>query len=214
MKTKYAFFDVDETLLKIKTIFEFFRYYIYSNNQLSAEEAENNYNSFLEYLNIFSKDNTREEVNAHFYKVYKDTDIDKLFILGNEWWNSFSPFNKIFNEEVLKKFYWHQSNGYRTVLVSGSMECCLLPLKHYLNADFLICTSLEIIDGKLTGELLGKPNIGEGKANNILKLIDKNFSSTDFLNSYAYGDHSSDIPMLKLVGNQYMVVNFQPTKYN
>ena len=69
-----------------------------------------------------------------------------------------------------------------------------------LGFDYLLCTDLEVgPDGRLTGKANGPICIDKNK-----KIAAENLSDRMGINleqSYAYGNHHSDIPLLEAVGN-------------
>ena len=76
----------------------------------------------------------------------------------------------------------------------------------------LSATRLEEKARVLTGKILKKDCIGEEKPRRLSKLMD--LSSFDLKNSYAYGDHALDAPLLKLVGNRIVVDYGQNTDWH
>ena len=77
-----------------------------------------------------------------------------------------------------------------------------------LGFDHLLCTDLEIgKDGLLTGRARGSLCIDRTKRTLAIQLAEAHH--IDLSRSYAYGNHQSDIPLLELVGNPFVV---EPTK--
>ncbi|MFZ2315070.1 MAG: HAD-IB family hydrolase [Gammaproteobacteria bacterium] len=213
MNIRYAFFDVDETLVNFKSMFKFYKYWLCKKSRFGVFGGYFSYFLFsfkIKFLSYFFK---RSEINKKYYAQYAGFSEKKLKLIGEMWWKDLLKKEPFFHAEVLDQFFFHKKNGVKTVLVSGSMGLCLEPLKIYLGADYAIWTDLEVKDGRLTGELLGEPNIGQGKVRRILSFLEKQPVKPDLLNSYAYGDHESDIPMLDLVGNPYFVIDGFPHNY-
>lgn len=105
---------------------------------------------------------------------------------------------------VLERLHWHQNQNHLTVLVSGSLRYMLESVVADVGIDHLLCSDLEEgPDGLLTGKLNGPLCMGDQKrfqANQLSKAI-----GIDLGGSYAYGDHHSDLPLLKLVGFPHAV---------
>jgi HAD superfamily hydrolase (TIGR01490 family) len=163
----------------------------------------------MDKVNMYKEKFNREYINRAYYKNYSGASESELWLSGKEWWDKIKK-GDIFNEKVLSQFYQHKNNGVKTVLVSGSMKYCIDPLGKELGVDHIICTELEVKQGIVTGEIIGEPNIDSGKANKIKQFLLNEKCESDLVNSYAYGDHFSDLPMLKLVGYSYFVVNGTP----
>ena len=150
---------------------------------------------------------SRESVNKFYYSKFKGVKEHDLIDIALKWSDGVFSNEKIFNQDVLNKFYELKKQGFKTVLVSGSYSYCLMALKNKLGADYLLATELETDDDVCTGEILGDPRIGPGKETVIKKLIKEENLSIDFKKSYAFGDHESDYPMLSMVGNAFLVIN-------
>lgn len=101
----------------------------------------------------------------------------------------------------------HQSKGHKIVLLTGSLDFVVLPLKEYLGADWLIATEPARQDGYFTGEIKGLHPRGENKRVLMEELARRHVF--DLSGSYAYGDHEQDVPLLGCVG-QPVAVN--PTR--
>jgi len=63
----------------------------------------------------------------------------------------------------------------------------------------VICTELEVCEGRLTGRYKGGDCVGPEKR----RRIEANYRLTDFTNVYAYGDTIEDQQMLSLADHKY-----------
>ncbi|NOT17438.1 MAG: phosphoserine phosphatase SerB [Sulfuriferula sp.] len=91
-----------------------------------------------------------------------------------------------------------QKNGIKTLLVSGGFTFFTDKLKARLNLDYAAANSLEIIDGKLTGRVLGDILDAQAKAdwlNKIRAEIDCTQKQT-----MAIGDGANDLLMMAAAG--------------
>lgn len=200
---KYAFYDVDETLINMKSMFDFLKYYCLSVSN-SSVDGINKYSSMMESIKNLSHTESREVINQFYYQYYAGVEEGLLIDIGNSWWNSIDK-NDVFNNRVLSTLIKHRDDGYQIILVSGSMTYCIDPMKEYLNVKHSILTELEVKDRYLTGKLIGEPNIGVNKSKNILNYLARHRMHADLNNSYAYADHISDLSMLQIVGNPVVV---------
>lgn len=101
----------------------------------------------------------------------------------------------------------HKARGEMVVLLSGSLDFLLEPLAEYLQADHLIAANMEVVDGKLTGRIVGNYPYGAYKAVLIRHFAEQH--GLDFSRSYAYADHHTDHEVLQLFGNP-VVINAKP----
>lgn len=88
--------------------------------------------------------------------------------------------------------------GYRTGAVSGGFVQVLEPLARELGLDFYRANTLEIVDGKLTGRVIGQVVDREVKAESLKEFA---WSNGIALNqTVAVGDGANDIAMLSVAG--------------
>lgn len=98
--------------------------------------------------------------------------------------------------EVLKQ---HKEKGADVVILSAALEMICEPIARHLEMDDIICSRLEIKDGKYTGSALGPPCIGEEKLNRVKEYCSEHgFGLED---AYYYGDSILDLPALEAVGH-------------
>lgn len=209
-KPYFAFFDVDETLINVKSMFSFMRYYLkfISNKKLHVPTIK--YYLFqLKSMIAEWTGTSRAIINQQYYMNFAGVNAQHLRYLGRKWWDSISESPHVFKKEVIAELNQHQKNGAEIVLVSGSMPVCIEPLAHELHVKYQLLSQLEVINGYFTGRLIGGANIAYGKRQSIINFIKKYPKKIDLNQCYAYGDHRSDLPMLELVGNPVVVRNDQ-----
>lgn len=97
----------------------------------------------------------------------------------------------------------HKEQGHSIVLLSGSLDFLLRPLKDYVQADHLIAAEMEVVDGKLTGRIVGDYPYGSYKAILIQHFAKEH--GLDFSRSAAYADHHTDHELLRLFGSPVVV---------
>ena len=96
-----------------------------------------------------------------------------------------------------------KQEGCRIVLLSGSLQVLVDQLKERLEAEILIGTDLEVVEGKLTGRKKGIFPYGRMKIEALFQKIDP--GGIDWPNSWALADRKSDLPVLELVGHPVAV---------
>ena len=86
----------------------------------------------------------------------------------------------------------------RQVIISGSLDFLVQPLARQLGIDDIITNRLEVVDGVCTGRVTKPIVAGATKARLIQEYARDH--DLDLLESFAYSDSYSDLPMLSVVG--------------
>ena len=196
-----VFFDLDETILNCKSLLESLRYYHFK-TAANEQSGEKKFQIFIDALRLYQDKTkaTRYEMNRYFYEHFRGIDAGKMRVLCKDWFEKVGV--KAINDRVLLEIKKHQAQNRIIAIVSGSFEECVHPIAAYLQIDHVICTKLIVKNGLYSGDI-GEPVIGRGKADRINDFV-KRYNLT-MKGSFAYGDHKSDISMLKLVDNPVMV---------
>lgn len=192
----YAFFDLDGTLIKIKSMMSFLHYCC--SRQLVAHE----FNSALSLLERHYKNGaSREQLNIAYYRLYRGGRWDEIVAAGVRWFDTLD-LSDVFYSNVVARLREHQLQGDEVVIVSGSFEPCVAPMAKYLDITQTLITEPEVKSGKMTGELKQQA-IGTGKVEAMDRFL--KHTRADASCCYAYGDDVSDMPMLSFVGNASVV---------
>jgi phosphoserine phosphatase len=88
--------------------------------------------------------------------------------------------------------------GFHCGVVSGGFRQVIDPLAHELKLDFVAANELEIIDGKLTGRVIGEIIDRPGKAKALRDFA--NQAGVPMEQTVAVGDGANDIDMLAAAG--------------
>ncbi|MEZ8193441.1 phosphoserine phosphatase [Vibrio cortegadensis] len=88
--------------------------------------------------------------------------------------------------------------GWKTAIASGGFTYFSDYLKDSLDLDHAQSNTLEIIDGKLTGQVLGDVVSATTKADILLELADK--YNVEVHNTVAVGDGANDLVMMDIAG--------------
>jgi phosphoserine phosphatase len=91
-----------------------------------------------------------------------------------------------------------QRAGIRTMLVSGGFTFFTERLKASLGFDYAYANELEVLDGRLTGKVIGDVVDGEAKAAHLERVRDELALTPEQV--IAAGDGANDIPMLRAAG--------------
>lgn len=88
--------------------------------------------------------------------------------------------------------------GYRTAIISGGFSFFGQQLKEKLGIDYVHANELEIKDGRVTGNVLGKIVDGKRKAELLEQIARK--EDINLQQVIAVGDGANDLPMLSKAG--------------
>jgi phosphoserine phosphatase len=88
--------------------------------------------------------------------------------------------------------------GYHCGIVSGGFRQVIEPLAHELQMDFVAANVLEIIDGKLTGRVIGPVIDRPGKAKALRDFAQQ--AGVPMTQTVAVGDGANDMDMLAAAG--------------
>ncbi|HWB70787.1 MAG TPA: HAD family hydrolase [Egibacteraceae bacterium] len=97
----------------------------------------------------------------------------------------------------------HEEAGRDVYIISASPVEIVAELARALGLAGGLGTVSEVVDGVYTGRLASPFCYGEGKAENVRKLVAER--GYDLARCYAYADSASDLPILQLVGHPVAV---------
>ncbi|MGW3819802.1 HAD family hydrolase [Streptomyces sp. NPDC005046] len=196
--TRAAFFDVDETLIAVKSMFRFLEYHL-----AAIGSPPSAYSAVIDELRgLVAAGVSREEVMRAYYRVYAGQRAADLSDQGRSWFRRERRAGDLFLPRSLRAFREHRRLGDLTVLVSGSFAPCLDPLADWLGATTVLATRLATVDGVHTGGLV-RLMLGQDKADATRAVLQGH--GIDPAACSAYGDHASDLPMLLAVGRPVVV---------
>ena len=189
-----AFFDFDKTLIDVESGRVGFKY-LYA-----IKEIDLPFLLKVAVTNFFYERDwiTDAQMARIMLTFYKNRDIRPLEEGSEEFYHTYLKPHIAPN--ILKRAREHQEAGHTLVLVSASLRYMLKPVIQDLGFHHLLCTDLEVAeDGILTGKTDGPICIDGHKRLAVKSLAQEKCIRLD--QSYAYGNHHSDIPMLETVGN-------------
>jgi HAD superfamily hydrolase (TIGR01490 family) len=190
-----AFFDVDETLVSVRTLESFLMFYLKRVPSMVSPERLRELAAEVVTLD-------RSEFNRRYYAIWAGQPVEQVLAAGRDWFAETQSQAGFYRPNVLAALREHQANGDRVVLVSGSFPPPLAPIAEALGADALYCTELEVgADGAYTGAI-SAAMIGDDKRT----VVDAYLAGLDAdAPSWGYGDHSSDLPLLEGVSSPVVV---------
>lgn len=194
---RFAFFDVDETLISIKSMFSFRCFYFaWLLGNVRGREAVNEADRVMSEMADQGSD--RQQLNRQFYRQFKGHRPTDVRTAAQLWYEEVSKVPGFFVRATIGALRKHQADGVEAVFVSGSCTEILAPLARDLSVQHVLANRLATANNFYTGELIPPQTIGEGKRAAISQFIAAAGVCSD--QCYGYGDHLSDLPMLELVG--------------
>ncbi|MFD7732623.1 HAD family hydrolase [Kitasatospora phosalacinea] len=202
-QVRCAFFDVDETLIRRKSLAGFLGHYL---QELERADAPGVAELRLRAEALVRRAGRwrigRSGLNRDYYRLFRGHEAARLERAGRAWFAQELGRGDFFRPGVLAALDGHRALGHRVVLVSGSFGACLDPIGAHVGADLVACTRPVDRDGLLTGEI-EVPLVGRAKAAEVRRALAR--FGAEARASYAYGDHASDLPLLLAVGRPVVV---------
>ncbi len=97
-----------------------------------------------------------------------------------------------------KLIYYLNKLGYKTAILSGGFDYFGRYLQEKLNIDYVYANQLDVVDGRVTGKVLGTIVNGDRKAELLRELAKSQGISLEQV--IAVGDGANDLPMLSIAG--------------
>lgn len=108
----------------------------------------------------------------------------------------------LYYSEALDLIEQHREAGHDIIIVSASGAEMVEPIAEILGATHAVATTLEVKDGRYTGQIL-QYAYGPNKAIAMAELAER--EGYDLSQSFGYSDSETDIPMLSAVGHPFAV---------
>lgn len=108
--------------------------------------------------------------------------------------------------ELRDRIAWHRSEGHELVIVSASLDVYLDVVGPELGFDHVVCTRLEVVDGRLTGAMLGGNCRGPAKVERLRAAV----PDVDSRELWAYGDSAGDRELLAAAQHPVKVTRRPP----
>jgi HAD superfamily hydrolase (TIGR01490 family) len=200
MSRAAAFFDLDKTLMAGSSGMQFARvatrHGIVGRRQLASWAVEH-----LRYRLRGTTDERTAEVLRVARELIAGVPARSLERMNPEVMAAILP--RVY-PQMLDEVYAHQDAGRATFIVSAAGNGVVEPLAAVLGMDGGIGTSYEIDgDGAFTGRFDGPFVYGPGKVEAMEAFAAEH--GIDLVESYAYSDSLSDLPMLRAVGHPVAV---------
>lgn len=195
----YAFFDVDDTLISVKSMLSFQDFWYERFNEHEAKELY--YADLRQHMHAEA---SWEVLNRLYYQHFAGRKVRDVEQCGEEWFAHMQlRHTNLFHSIPLAELRQHQTEGREVVFVSGSFPALLRPVARAVDVQHILSTAMEVEQGCYTGRIFSPQTIGAGKAEAIKIFLDS--VNGVAMDCYAYGDDISDLPMLQSVGKPTVV---------
>ncbi len=191
----YAFFDVDDTLISVKSLLRFQEYWYEATGDVAGRAAYE-----ADMADLRRSDASWEILNRRFYRHFAGRSVAEVETRGYAWFRLVEASTpNLFHGPVVDCLRRHQEAGEEAVFVSGSFPAVLRPVAERLGVRHVLATTMEVADGRYTGEILAPQTIGAGKAVAVGAFLRRRGVRAE--DCHAYGDDISDLALLEAVGH-------------
>ena len=187
-----AFFDFDGTITKKDSTAKFIRYFV---GDIAFIKGVIILLPFIiaYKIKILSNNEIKKKLVTYFFK---DIDIKDFTEKAREF--SLNMIDPIIRKKALDRILWHKKNGDELVIVSASINLWLLPWCEK-NKIRLIATELEVINNRITGNLISNNCYGPEKVKRILE----SYNLSNYTCIYSYGNSRGDYEMLEIATQKF-----------
>jgi HAD superfamily hydrolase (TIGR01490 family) len=105
--------------------------------------------------------------------------------------------------EILKEIEFHKENKAVIVMLSSAIDSICRPVAKLIGIEDIICSSMETINGILTGDPEGKFCYGDEKRVRLMEFCEA--GNHKLSEAFYYADSISDLPALDIVGHPVCV---------
>ena len=196
-KTTGAFFDFDGTIIATHSVKDMFLERL-KNGEITSQELFDLGDMVTRYLLNVSG---FEEALVTAVGNLKGMPERELIELGEKVTREHLA-AEIF-PEVRAMITAHERQGHTVVIVSSATRYQIEPIAKILGVEHILCTELELQDGRLTGRVRGEPCFGDNKL-----LAARDFARKQrirLFRSYFYANGIEDLPLLEAVGHPVTV---------
>lgn len=192
--TKYlALFDLDRTIFTVNSS-NYLVWHAFKKRLISISDLMKGiYLAFL-YKAGWRETNRILNEMAAWIKGMTEKDLTKIAerIIESHLLEKIRP-------EIYHEIEKHQKKGAKVVILSAALPVLCQPIARHLKIHDVICTEMEVADGRYTGKSLGIICFAEEKLNRLLEYCNiHNFGLDD---AYYYADSISDVHVLSAVAH-------------
>lgn len=188
-----AFFDYDGTLIEGFSAADILRARVRSLDFTAGEVRD----ALMIALRGCTSEQDYAEVLQATKPAFAGKTYDELLAFGEELFKSETAAK--LRPQMWQVIRAHRERGHRIVIASSATRFQIEPIAKEIGADRALATDVEVVDGIVTGKVLGRPLWGPGKAAAVRNLARE--WDLDLDASFAYSDGNEDVPYLESVGH-------------
>ncbi|MET7771645.1 HAD-IB family phosphatase [Nocardia sp. NPDC005366] len=196
-RPRFAFTDVDHTLLRVSTLHHFGEYFFETTRRGEVLAAHRTRMQRLAETGV-----DRATLNESYYQLWSDIPVHEVDVAAVTWHEQLRAAG-LYRTSVLTRLRGLRAEGVETVLVSGSFRACLRPIERELDCAAVLCTELDERDGVFTGTVR-RSLIGPAKRSEVEAFV-AGYPGHDLAGDFGFGDHISDVPVLESVGHPAVI---------
>lgn len=192
-KSTAAFFDLDGTIIATHSVKDIFIERLVT-GKVQSEEVLDMASMMVKYL--FKSQDFEEGLRSSVSNMQGMDESEFLELAEKVTVERLTP--QVF-PEVKAIIKAHREKGHTLVVITSASRYQVGPLARDLGIDNVICTELEVRNGKFTGKLSGTPCYGRAKRQAAKQFArDKRVT---MMKSYFYTNGSEDLPLMQAVGH-------------
>jgi HAD superfamily hydrolase (TIGR01490 family) len=195
---RWAVFDVDGTLLPKSSMEQRFLLHLLKRGVIPHK----NIVSYFFSGTISTLKSNWVEGFKNNKRYLKGLPVEEIKTLAKYFYqNAISP---ALSQTGLNTVEQYRKEGFKILIMSGSPDFLTEHLVAQIKEDHFIWTTMEIMDGKFTGNIVGMHPYGSRKKQILEELQPK--LEIDFNGSIVFANHHADVPHMEMFGNA-MAVN-------
>jgi len=197
MKTVAAFFDMDRTLIRCNSGTEWVKF-LRRRGEISRWKMLQAMGWIARYkLSILDMESVTGRVTATMAGQLEEDIVQKCIAFNAE-----LVLPQI-ADDARRAVEKHRADGHVLAILSSSTPYVTEPLAHHLGIEHVLCTRLEVADGKFVGLHVKPACYGAGKVHWAQQFADEH--QVDLARSFFYTDSYTDLPMLLRVGEARVI---------
>lgn len=192
-----AFFDIDNTVLEVNSGTKWIGYQ-WKTRQLSPRELAQALLWLAQYrFGLLDYDAMARKVLAG----YRGRAVAPIYDEVEQWFER--DIRWAICTQARETIEHHRALGHTLVLLTSATPFLSRPVGVAVDVAHVLCTQLEVVDGKLTGKHFEPACYGPGKVDHAERFAQEHALDLDA--SHFYTDSISDLPMLERVGHAHVI---------
>lgn len=196
---RLGIFDIDYTITRKETLIEFYKFMVKKNPRLLKHLPATILTGILYLAKRVELKNAKEAFLAFVEDIHEE-DMNKLV---KEFYEK--KLTKLFYADAISEIKKLKAEGCKIFLISASAEFYLKEFYNIPEIDKVIGTKYRMKDKLHSAVMQGENCKGEEKVKRLMEVLDEEKMEVDFKNSYMFSDSLSDLPLLNLVGNPFLI---------